>query len=158
MNCKMKKTALLLLTILISTSIYAQKDWSKKKEKMEAQKIAFITQHLDFNKAEAQNFWPVYNAQQKELEEIRKQRQKIVSNLHDRFEHMSNKEVENKILKLHDLDSKELDLKKKHYTELKSVISAKKIAQLYRAELLFKKELLGRIKDHNKKGGPPHRR
>ena len=154
----MKKTALLLLTILISTSIYAQKDWSKKKEKMEAQKIAFITQHLDFNKAEAQNFWPVYNAQQKELEEIRKQRQKIVSNLHDRFEHMSNKEVENKILKLHDLDSKELDLKKKHYTELKSVISAKKIAQLYRAELLFKKELLGRIKDHNKKEGPPHRR
>ena len=55
-------------------------------------------------------------------------------------------------------DSKELDLKKKHYTDLKSVISAKKIAQLYRAELLFKKELLGRIKDHNKRGGPPHRR
>lgn len=45
-----------------------------------------------------------------------------------------------------------------NYTELKSIISAKKTAQLYIVESLFIMELLGIIKDYNKRGGPPHKR
>lgn len=152
----MKKTALLLLVSFFVTTVYGQRDWEKKKEKMEAQKIAFITKHINLSKEEAQLFWPVYNEHQNEYEMLREKKHELITNLHKHFDQMSNQGVKNKLEKIHDLEEKEVKLKKEHFIELLEVLPAKKIAQLKKAEMLFKKELLGRIKHHDKRGGAPH--
>lgn len=154
----MKKTALLLLISLAVTTVYGQKDLEKKKEKMEAQKVAFISKHIDLSKEEAQNFWPIYNEHQEEHKILREQEHKLTTSLHKRFDQMSNQEVKKKLEKLHEIEEKKLKLKKEHFAELLEVLTAKKIAQLFKAEMLFKKELLGRIKHHDKRGSPPHKR
>ena len=42
----------------------------ENREKIKAQKVAFITSKLELNADEAQLFWPVYNEYQKKLEDI----------------------------------------------------------------------------------------
>jgi len=44
------------------------------------------------------------------------------------------------------LDQKKLDLKKKYHAEFKKLLSNKKIAKLYHAEIMFKADLLKRLK------------
>ena len=114
----------------------------KKREKIEVQKIAFITKQLDLTPEEAQKFWPVYNQfsdARKQLHEQHKENRKDIDNLSDSE---IEKLIDNHII----LDQKELDLKKKYHAEFKKVLSNKKIAKLYHAEMMFKAELLKRLK------------
>ena len=114
----------------------------KKRERIEVQKIAFITKQLDLTPEEAQKFWPVYNQfsdARKQLYEQHKENRKDIDNLSDSE---IEKLIDNHII----LDQKELDLKKKYHAEFKKVLSNKKIAKLYHAEMMFKAELLKRLK------------
>ena len=114
----------------------------KKRERIEVQKIAFITKQLDLTPEEAQKFWPVYNQfsdARKQLHKQHKENRKDINNLSD-------SEIEQVIDNHIILDQKELDIKKKYHTEFKKVLSNKKIAKLYHSEDQFKRELLKRIK------------
>ena len=114
----------------------------KKRERIEVQKIAFITKQLDLTPKEAQKFWPVYNQfsdARKQLHKQHKENRKDIDNLSD-------SEIEQVIDNHIILDQKELDIKKKYHAEFKKVLSNKKIAKLYHSEDQFKRELLKRIR------------
>ena len=118
----------------------------KKRERIEVQKIAFITKQLDLTPEEAQKFWPVYNQfsdARKQLHKQHKENRKDINNLSD-------SEIEQVIDNHIILDQKELDIKKKYHTEFKKVLSNKKIAKLYHSEDQFKRELLKRIREDRK--------
>ena len=75
----MKKNIKLFLCIalsaLVATSAFAGNQEKKGKkggwqEKVKAEKIAFLTSELDLTVAEAEAFWPVYNAMEKEKQEL----------------------------------------------------------------------------------------
>ena len=136
-------TKMLIITMLCPLFILGQNHrMDKKREKIEVQKIAFITKQLDLTPEEAQKFWPVYNQfsdARKQLHEQHKENRKDIDNLSDSE---IEKLIDNHII----LDQKELDLKKKYHAEFKKVLSNKKIAKLYHAEMMFKAELLKRLK------------
>ena len=56
-NIKILTTLLLLFSLMGFTQ-----DDPSKKEKIKALKTAFITTELDLTSAEAEKFWPIYNA------------------------------------------------------------------------------------------------
>ena len=136
-------TKMLIITMLCPLFILGQNHrMDKKREKIEVQKIAFITKQLDLTPEEAQKFWPVYNQfsdARKQLHEQHKENRKDIDNLSDSE---IEKLIDNHII----IDQKELDLKKKYHAEFKKVLSNKKIAKLYHAEMMFKAELLKRLK------------
>ena len=136
-------TKILIITMLCPLFILGQNHrMDKKREKIEVQKIAFITKQLGLTPEEAQKFWPVYNQfsdARKQLHEQHKENRKNIDNLSDSE---IEKLIDNHII----LDQKELDLKKKYHEEFKKVLSNKKIAKLYHAEMMFKAELLKRLK------------
>ena len=136
-------TKILIITMLCPLFILGQNHrMDKKREKIEVQKIAFITKQLDLTPEEAQKFWPVYNQfsdARKQLREQHKENRKDIDNLSDSE---IEKLIDNHII----LDQKELDLKKKYHTEFKKVLSNKKVAKLYHAEHMFNKDLLRRLK------------
>ena len=118
------------------------------KEKIEAQKIAYITNALDLTSAEAQQFWPVYNEFSDKNEELLKAFRK--NNIEDKnvnTETISDKEA----LEMADAQiiqaQKLLDLRKKYHIEFKKVLPPKKLLKLYQAERDFKKFLLKEIKE-----------
>ena len=72
----MKKTLIFGL-LLSAAAVVAQPkmgdraDLEKKKEKIEAIKVAYLTEELELTVAESQAFWPVYNERQNKEHELR---------------------------------------------------------------------------------------
>ena len=164
-NILFYKLAILLLVISFSLPNYGQYGQRRRmftgrnqtqngqgkkdfKEKIETQKIAYITNALALTPAEAQQFWPIYNEFSDKNEELQKSFRK--NNIEEKDvnpETISDKEAldmaDNQIIHAQQL----LDLRKKYHIEFKKVLPAKKLLKLYQAERDFKKFLLKEIKE-----------
>ena len=135
-NSLIKSISSLLLILMFSYSLRAQTE-RPIEERIEAQRIAFITQRVNLTPEEAQSFWPIYNEyreKEKQLKDNRTSRSEILD--------LDEAEAEQYLDKLLSLEQQELDLKKTYTVKLKSVISAKKILRFYAAERMFKERLL----------------
>jgi hypothetical protein len=142
--------AILLIVTSFSISSFAQGGQRKKilKDKIEAQKIAYITNELSLTATEAQQFWPIYNEFSDKNEEVVKAFRK--SNNEDKAvnpETISDKEAmemaDDQIIQA----QKVLEVRKKYHIEFKKVLPPKKLLKLYQAERDFKKYLLKEIKE-----------
>lgn len=123
------KQFILILTLFIgSFSVASAQNDSKESrtEKVQALKIAFITQKLELTSAEAQKFWPVYNRYETDL------RQVIVDN------RGGGDAIDN--------EEKVLNVKKKYRTEFSSVIGPAKTNILFNAEREFRGVLMRQLK------------
>jgi Spy/CpxP family protein refolding chaperone len=140
----MKNIAFLFL-LFIASNLVAQQE--SKHEKLEAMKIAFITEKLSLTTKEAQNFWPVYNEYSQKIEKLRKTKRSDLGELKINIENSSDKEIEALLSDVFDAKTKEIELQKEYYSKYTKVLPIKKVALLYQSEHQFKKELLKRIKD-----------
>lgn len=125
----------LLLIIIISlagfsSSVKAQ-DFKKEKrtEKVQALKIAFITQKLELTTDEAQRFWPVYNRYETEIKQA-----------------MVNNKLGGDAL---DNEEQILSVKKRYRSEFIKVIGQPKTNTLFNAEKEFRGALMRRLKDNS---------
>ena len=150
--------------MLVSTVAVAQPtgrpgDFEEKREKIEAIKVAFITEQIDLSVEESQSFWPVYNEMSDKEHALRKAQRDAFAGLKD-FENASDKEVEKAIMELADLQIEMEKLRKNYLPKFIDIIGAKKTAKLMRAEKEFGKRLMERMKggDRPDRGGPSGRR
>lgn len=140
----MKTLNLLLLTLFLTVSVYAQRP---DKEKIKALKIAHITEQLDLSKEEAQNFWPVYNAYEASENEIRASFEQM--NIDAKPNSISESEAKALLSKMVKLEKERADLKSKKLNELLKVLPAKKIVKLVQAEKSFKRKMLQEFKSRH---------
>jgi hypothetical protein len=132
----MKKIIIICLSIVLSLSAFAQQG-----KRIEAMRIAFITQRLNLTSEEAQQFWPVYNQFTEKMQQIK------VAKSETPLDDMSDADAEKMILAEFDKEAKELELKKEYYQKLKKVLPVRKVAKLYRSERDFKQELVKYLKE-----------
>lgn len=108
----------------------------KVKEKINAARVAYITERLGLTAEEAEKFWPVYREYVQKRQGLRKQFRDAKKSGTDEKE-------------LLDLDLKlkqqELDLEKDYSGRLQKVISAQKLMSLRQAEVDFRRLLLRQI-------------
>ncbi|UKN02510.1 hypothetical protein K6119_03115 [Paracrocinitomix mangrovi] len=152
----MKKLFTLLLVFTI-TSVFAQPPGKEeRKEKIKAQKIAFISTELDLTPSEAEKFWPVYNEMDAEMEKLEKEKRQHLKKMRT-FDELTEDEAYEMTQKIFEIESKQNDLRIKYLAKFAEVIGKKKAAKVYMAEERFKRELLDRIRQHqeNKQHGPP---
>lgn len=135
-----------------------------KKERIEALRVAFITQKLDLTTEEAQKFWPVYNEFQKKKEALHKKRKEEIKNAKEEIDSLTDKQIEALVDGEMAFRQNNLDLEKEYHGKFKTVLPIKKVAKLYRAEEQFTRHLLKQISERKegvregKKGlPPPHR-
>ena len=123
--------------------------WSQesKSDKVEALKIAFLTDKLELTSKEAQTFWPLYNEYNSKMEKLRKSKKSDFDELKNKGENLTDKELETFINEVFNSKQKELDLQKEYYEKYAKVLPIKKVALLYQAENQFKRELLRKIKE-----------
>ena len=134
----------LCLFCLCTASLFAQPG-DRANAKIEAQKVAYITNRLDLSAEESAEFWPVYNQFQKDRKAItRKYKSK------QRIENMSDAELEEQMISNFKKDQELLDLKKTYFEKLKKVLSIRKIATLHVAEREFKTTILDMMKERRK--------
>ncbi len=124
-------------------------DDEQNSKQIEADRVGVYTRILNLNAAEAQKFWPVFNAYQEELEKnravIHDKRQEVIKN----YDKMTDPAVEGTIDEFITLAQNELNIRKKYIVEFKKVIPVKKVLLLQKAEMEFKRELLHRFKERH---------
>ena len=126
----MKKYLLILLLAVGSfISVKAQDETNPQAEKIQALKIAFITQKLQLSTAEAEKFWPVYNQYENEIKTLR---------------------VNNKNGDVLDNEEKLLDIRKKYRPQFEKILGPARMNDLFTAERDFRKILIQRLKEQQK--------
>ena len=133
------KQLILILTLFFGSFSFATAQNDNKEsrtEKVQALKIAFITQKLELTSTEAQKFWPIYNRYETDL------RQVIIDN------RVGGDAIDN--------EEKVLNVKKKYRTEFSNVIGPSKTTILFNAEREFRGVLMRQLK--GKHEGPHERK
>lgn len=131
---------------LLTSAIIAQP--GTKRDKIEALRVSFISQKVNFTTQEAQLFWPLYNEYNDKLELNRKTfRQQFGKN--STYEILTDKDAEQFLAAELTLKQKEYELYKEYYEKFKKIMPIKKVALLRKAEDEFKKELIKTIKGNS---------
>lgn len=110
-------------------------------ERVEAMRVAFITQHLDLSPEESANFWPLYNEYKSKTNAIKKS----IRDAGD-INNMSDSELESLLDRRFDAEQEELNIKREYFKKMRSVLPIRKIARLTVAEKKFKERVLTEIK------------
>ena len=126
----------IIACLILSTSLFAQSR-EERHEQIEAIKVAFITNKLNLNSDEAQQFWPIYNVYQKELMELMKKRRE------DRQK--ENVDPNDRINADLAYETKMLELKKKYKKIFLKAIPPEKLIKLYQAEREFREHLIKQL-------------
>lgn len=122
------KQLLVLILFTGSISVVKAQDLREKRtEKIQALKIAFITQKLELTSDEAQRFWPVYNRYETDIKQVM----------------IDNKGGADAI----DSEEKILGVKKRYKSEFYKVIGQPKTNTLFNAEREFRGVLMRHLKN-----------
>lgn len=139
----MKKIGLLLTMGMLLTGTFSVKaqEHSELFEKVEARRVAFLSSKLDFSPEEAQVFWPVYNAYQDEMADLKK------SDRSAQGDFMRGQLDADVLLdRMIQQQEEEFILKKKYAYKMKAVIGSRKTLMFFRLERQFKEEMLRELK------------
>jgi hypothetical protein len=150
----MKKLLLYITLLASSLGVIAQdnvpdkaqeKQDLKNKDKINAARIALISEKLKLTPAQAEKFWPVYREFTEHRMELRKQFREAERN-QDATKPKADRDQE--LIKLgHQLKQQNLDLEKNYSDRLLKVISAQQLLTLPKAEEEFRRLLLQRLQD-----------
>ncbi|UAM99760.1 sensor of ECF-type sigma factor [Polaribacter litorisediminis] len=141
----MKKIILYIsISLFCSLSLSAQ---SKKegREKIRTLKIAYLTEQLNLTANEAQKFWPVYNAFDKEQHTLRGSYRFSLEQAIQKNETLDNisEEDSKKLVALKlSTDKKLYEIQKDFIKKIERIISNKKIIKLQIAEIEFGRNLM----------------
>ena len=129
-----------------------KKEW----ERIQSEKIAFITTELDLTPEEAQFFWPVYNQCWKEARESHKQ----MMDAFDAFrgkkaDDLSDKELEAKVEAYIKANRAANQVMADWYPRFKEVLPIRKVAKLYQAEEAFQLRMIENLRKHPEKPKGP---
>lgn len=118
----MKKFVLILSFIFSTFTVLHAQDDDSRGEKIEALKIAFITQKLNLTSDEAQKFWPVYNQYEQDIRNI-------------------------KGVEVIDNEEQLLNIRKKYKPSFEKILGPQKLNNLFNAERDFRTVLIRRLKN-----------
>ena len=141
----MKALAKILFLSLIAVSAFGQDEDlpqpqdKKVRDKIEAARIAYITDQLQLTPAEAEKFWPIYREFAERRRELRQQLRNTAKNSDP---DKTDQEVVDQQFKV---KQQELDLEKDYSGRLLKVISAQKLRSLPQAERRFRQMILDQI-------------
>ncbi len=125
------KHLLLIIAFITGATQYSLAQGNRG-EKIEALKIAFITEKLQLTTNEAKEFWPVYNSYEKEIQELR-----ASSKGGDVLEN----------------EEKLLGIRKKYRPSFEKILGPSKMNQLFQVEKDFRNLLIKRLKNRQGKDG-----
>ena len=146
----MKRVVLLIVMLAISLAGWAQKQGpnANAKSKLEAARIAMITERLNLSPSQAEKFWPLYNQFAQERRGLQQQALQARKGLD-----MQNltEEQSKALIKSHQTFKQDkLDLENKYASKINDVISARQMVALKKAEDDFRAMILNRLEQRKR--------
>lgn len=126
----------------VETSI-AQENRQQRFERVEAEKIAFITKELQLTPKEAQGFFPLYNQYRQELSKVMQDNRSTER----RMESRSRNNIDELAV-----ESQILELKKKYRNQFSKVIGASRASRFFEVEREFREKLFLELRRRGGRG------
>ena len=119
------------------------------RERVRAEKVAFLTEEIDLTESEAQVFWPI-----NEIQKAQRDGFEAVKNAYDAMakgveEKKGSKEMEKLVKAYIDAKEKNEGIETKYLNKLLKVLPAEKVARYYVAEEKFRHQQIGRLGNGN---------
>ncbi|WP_178988948.1 sensor of ECF-type sigma factor [Winogradskyella schleiferi] len=142
----MKTFHILLLTLFVSASVFAQRP---DREKIKALKIAHITEQMDLSKKEAQKFWPIYNDNEDAEDQLREKFSALRNE--KSANELTESEAETYLLNMISIEKEKTELRSKLLNDLLEILPAKKIVALVQAEKSFRRKMIEEYKERQRR-------
>lgn len=101
---------------------------------VQTQKVAIITQVMNFDDADSAKFWPIYREYQFELSKLGDARLALIKDYADHYADLSDEKARELALGALDLEGKRTELKKKYFDRFANALSAKTAARFFQVE------------------------
>ena len=112
------------------------------RDRIKTLKVAFITERVGLTSKEAQQFWPIYNEHEETLENIRQRERRELQARISGTQGLSDSDAEALLNNMLELQNERHRAEQEFISDIRTVIPAKKVLLLIKAEDDFKKQLL----------------
>ena len=143
----MKKILFLCVLCLAAAPTFAQKR-AEGRAGIESAKIGFLTTRLNLTTEQAMRFWPVYKEFTEQRQTLRRSMRQL--RIETGASTASDEQLLADLKELMALKQKEVDLERDAMNRLLKVINPHQLAELYKAERDFTKEVLSTLRDRRK--------
>ena len=134
---------LLASSIKVSAQFGNKSDW---KERMQSEKIAFLTMEIGLTPDEAQKFWPIYNMVSEEMDKAMHEVFSSYMELEKALnEKKSDKEVSKCLERYLDALEKQNDIRDDSVENYRKILTDKKVAKIFVAEEKFRRQHIRRL-------------
>ena len=154
----MKKViSVLCALVVLSMSAFAQGPQGPRRgadngwrERVRAEKVAFLTEEIDLTESEAQVCWPIYyeilKTERESFEAVKKAYDAMAKGVEEK---KGGKEMEKLVKAYIDAKEKNEGIETKYLNKLLKVLPAEKVARYYVAEEKFRHQQIGRLGNGN---------
>jgi len=141
----MKRLLFIIVLLIATLASWAQKPTPNvsAKSKLEAARIAMITERLNLSPAQAEKFWPLYNQFAQERRTM--QQQALQARKGMDMKNLTEEESKTLVMAHQKYKQDKLDLENKYASKINNVISARQMVSLKKAEDDFRKMILNRL-------------
>jgi len=116
-------------------------------EHVQVERIAYFTEKIGLTPEEAQLFWPIYNEMDNKRTTLFEERASIIRKFMDESTKMSDKQIDEQLNRLVAIQQQEMALPAEYDAKFRKVLPARKVMNLYVAEMGFRNYLLQRMRD-----------
>ncbi|MBO4757824.1 MAG: hypothetical protein J5577_05165 [Bacteroidales bacterium] len=149
------------VSILLAVSVAAfgqnnnMGDFARQwQERIESEKIAFLTNEMSLTPKEAQAFWPIYNQAQKEQRDAIEASMKAFGELDKALRDGKTGNEVNALLEKYTKAIDSQDVSSKYLKEYLKVLPAEKVAKLFLGEEKFRQSQINRLRQPMGGGQP----
>ncbi len=130
----MKIIIISLLALIYTTSLAQDRYLELVRSDLKAQKVALITEAMDFTDEQAGIFWPIYREYDFELTKLGDRKINLIKDYAANFENMTDEKAKELVETSFDIDSDLLKLKKKYFKEFSTALSPTTAARYMQVE------------------------
>jgi hypothetical protein len=125
----------LFLLLAVPTTALCQEQYIELlRSDLKTQKVAIITEAMEFTPAEAETFWPIYREYDLKLSKIGDKRIAAIKEYATVYETISNEKADELMKTFLDLDGQYLDLRNEYFNKVKKAISPTVAARFMQVE------------------------
>jgi hypothetical protein len=130
------KTLLLVLALLcVGTAASAQEAYIELlRSDVRTEKVAIITEAMDFTDEEASAFWPVYRKYEYDLAKLKDLRIELIKEYLKHYDSMTNRRAKDLMKRSFKLEEKQTTLRKNHFSKFERVLGSMRAAKLMQIE------------------------
>jgi hypothetical protein len=134
----MKKLLFIIIVLLLANTVSYGKGVDAYiellKSDMRTQKVAVITEAMQFTDKESSAFWPVYKKYEFELSEIIDDRIELIKNYVQNYDNLTDEKARQLAKKVFALEKRRTKLKKKYFKRFEKALSSTIAAKFIQVE------------------------